>query len=207
MHREQQQETHHTPRQRLYPFDSLVVTEHCGLIGIFATHTQAEAAMHRLKKSNFDMRQISIVGRDYHSEENIAGYGVIGDRKKFWGQLGSFWSDLSSMLYGTAYFVIPNVGLIVVAGSFISALIAAFEGAGFVGGLNALDAALFSEGLPKSSILKFETAIRDGKFLLIVHGTTQDVALARDILHLSGAQNTTDLHLRDCLDNKESTKH
>jgi len=60
--------------------------------------------------------------------------------------------------------------------------VGALEGAVGVGALGALGAALFSIGIPKDSVLKYETAIKSDKFLLIVHGTSQQVSHAREIL-------------------------
>src|SRR3989442_9816962 len=33
-------------------------------------------------------RSLSIVGKDYHTEEHVIGYYNTGDRMKFWGKLG-----------------------------------------------------------------------------------------------------------------------
>ena len=38
------------------------------------------------------------------------------------------------------------------------------------GGLTALGAALYSIGIPKDSIVTYETALKADKFLLLVHG-------------------------------------
>jgi hypothetical protein len=56
------------------------------------------------------------------------------------------------------------------------------EGAVVVGGLSALGAGLYSIGIPKNSVLKYETAIKADKFLLVAHGTAAEAAKARDIL-------------------------
>ena len=37
------------------------------------------------------MKKLSIVGKDYHTEENVVGYYNAGDRMKYWGKLGAFW--------------------------------------------------------------------------------------------------------------------
>ena len=57
-----------------------------------------------------------------------------------------------------------------------------------VGGLSALGAALYSFGIPKDSVVKYETSIKAGKFLLIAHGTADEVQKARGILQTSGAE-------------------
>ena len=61
------------------------------VVGIYNTHTEAEAAVKELQKSGFDMKKLSVVGKDYHTEENVVGFYNTGDRMKFWGKLGAFW--------------------------------------------------------------------------------------------------------------------
>ena len=45
------------------------------------------------------MNQLSIVGRDYHTEEHVVGYYNAGDRMKYWGKLGAFWGCFSVRLF------------------------------------------------------------------------------------------------------------
>ena len=42
--------------------------------------------------------------------------------------------------------------------------------------------ALYSIGIPKDSVLRYETAIKVNKYLLVAHGTEAEVAKAKDIL-------------------------
>jgi homoaconitase/3-isopropylmalate dehydratase large subunit len=51
-----------------------------------------------------------------------------------------------------------------------------------VGALGALGAGLYSIGIPKGSIVKYETALKTDQFLLIVNGTAAEVAKAKDII-------------------------
>lgn len=51
-----------------------------------------------------------------------------------------------------------------------------------VGGLSALGAALVGIGIPKDSVLQYETALKADKFLLVAHGTQDEVARAREVL-------------------------
>ncbi len=53
------------------------------VVGIYNTHTEAEAAVKELQKSGFDMKKLSVVGKDYHTEENVVGFYNAGDRMKF----------------------------------------------------------------------------------------------------------------------------
>ena len=157
------------------------------VVAIYDTHTAAEAAIKELEKSKFDMRQLSIVGKDTHTEEHVVGYYTTGDRMKYWGKLGAFWGGLWGMLFGAAFFWIPGIGPLVVAGPLVSLIVGALEGATIYGGLSALGAGLYSIGIPKNSILNYETAVKSDKFLVIAHGTREQVATAKDILGKTGA--------------------
>jgi hypothetical protein len=39
-----------------------------------------------------------------------------------------------------------------------------------------------SIGIPKDSVLKYEVSLKSDKFLLVVHGTQDEVAKAKDII-------------------------
>jgi hypothetical protein len=56
------------------------------------------------------------------------------------------------------------------------------EGAVVVGGLSAIGAGLYSLGIPKNSILQYETALKTGRFVVIAHGTAQEASRAREII-------------------------
>jgi len=152
------------------------------VIGIYNTHTEAEAAVKELQKSGFDMKKLSVVGKDYHTEENIVGFYNAGDRMKFWGKIGAFWGGLWGILVGSAFFVIPGLGPLVVLGPLAMAIGGALEGAVVTGGLTALGVGLYILGIPKDTIVKYETALKSDKFLVIAHGSSGDVAKAKSIL-------------------------
>jgi len=86
------------------------------------------------------------------------------------------------LLFGSALFVIPGIGPILAAGPIVAWIVAALEGVVVVGGVSALGAGLYSIGIPKDSIVKYETALRTDQFLQIAHGTAAEVARAKDII-------------------------
>jgi hypothetical protein len=151
-------------------------------IAIYNTHIEAESAIKKLQKSGIDMKKLSILGKDYHAEENVVGYYNAGDRMKFWGKLGAFWGGLWGLLFGSALFFIPGIGHIVALGPVGGMIVGALENAVIVGGLSALGAGLFSVGIPKDSVVKYETAVKADKFLVIVHGTEHEVTKAKEII-------------------------
>ena len=156
-------------------------------MGVYNSHTEAEAGIKELQQSGFDMKKLSIVGKDYHTEEHVVGYYNAGDRMKFWGKLGAFWGGFWGLLFGSALFFIPGIGPLIVFGPLVGWIVGALEGAVVVGGLSALGAGLYSIGIPKDSIMEYETALKSAKFLVIAHGTADEVAKAKSILETTGA--------------------
>jgi uncharacterized membrane protein len=163
-------------------------------VAIYESHVQAEEAVKELQRSGFNIKTISIVGKDYHKEENVTGYYNTGDRMKYWGKMGAFWGGFWGMLFGSGFFFIPGIGPLVVAGPLVSWIVGALEGAAVVGGLSALGAALFSMGIPKDSVLKYETALKSDKFLVLVHGTAENAKRAKEVLDKT-VPNAATLHL------------
>ena len=155
-------------------------------ITILNTHAEAENAVKELQKVGFDMKKLSIVGKDYHTEEHVVGYYNTGDRMKSWGKRGAFWGGLWGVLFGSAFFWIPGLGPLVVAGPLVSAIVGGLEGAVTIGGLSALGAGLYGLGIPKDSVIQYESSLKADKFLLVVHGQQDELARAKDILKNSG---------------------
>jgi hypothetical protein len=155
---------------------------HNSAVGLFSNHQDAESAVKELQKSGYDMKKLSVVGKDYHSEENVIGYYNTGDRMATWGKFGLFWGWIWGLLFGSAFFFIPGIGPVMVGGPLVSWIIGALETAFVAGGITALGGALASIGIPKDSIIRYEAALKADKFVLIVHGTTQEVEKAKDIL-------------------------
>ena len=159
------------------------MNENNSVVAVYASHMTAEAAVKELQRSGFDMKKLSIVGRDYQTDEQVVGYYNTGDRMKAWGKTGAFWGGLWGFLFGSAFFLVPGVGPLFVAGPLVSWIVGALEGAVVVGSLSAIGGGLCSLGIPKDSVLQYETAIKTGKFVLIAHGTIEDTKRAKTILH------------------------
>jgi len=173
------------------------MSDNNAVVGVYNTHTEAETAIKELQRAGFDMKKLSIMGKDYHTEEHVIGYYNAGDRMKFWGKLGAFWGGFWGLLFGSAMFLVPGVGHVMVFGPLVSWIIGALENAAVVGGVSALGAGLFSIGIPKNSVLDYEEAVKAAKFLVIAQGTTTEVGKAKSILETSGATrvDTHEAHL------------
>ena len=61
-----------------------------------------------------------------------------------------------------------------------------------VGGVAALAAALYSIGVPKDSVIQYESALKADSFLVMARGTKEEIARAKTIL---GATNPSQLDI------------
>ena len=62
------------------------------VVAVFTTHETAEAAIKKLTGDGFEMKNLSLIGKGYHTEEKVIGFYNMGDRVKFWGKRGAFWA-------------------------------------------------------------------------------------------------------------------
>ena len=166
------------------------------VIAVFDDHLRAEEAVKKLAEGGFAMRNISVVGKGYHSEEKVVGFYNTGQRVRFWGKRGAFWGGLWGLFFGGLFMTIPVVGHVIVLGYLAAMAISAIEGAAVVGGLSALGAAFYSIGIPKNSVVDYESAVKADGFLVMAHGTAAEMARAKTILH---AANPTRLDLHEGL--------
>ena len=157
------------------------------VVAVFADHADAENAVKKLNIAGFDVGHLSIVGKGYHVDEQVVGFYNQGDRVRFWGSRGAFWGGLWGLFFGGVLITVPITGPVIVLGYLASTLIAALEGAVLVGGVSAITAALYGIGIPKDSVLAYETAIKADAFLVIAHDQPSRIALARKVLEECGA--------------------
>jgi hypothetical protein len=152
------------------------------VVAVFPDHQAAEGAVKKLADARFDITHLSIIGKGYHSDEKVEGFYNAGDRVKFWGSRGAFWGALWGWLIGALFITIPGLGGVVVLGYLAGIVLSAIEGAVVVGGLSALGAALYSIGIPKNSVVAYETALKADQFLVMAHGSGEEAARAKGIL-------------------------
>jgi len=156
------------------------------VIAVFPDHQAADGAVRKLAASGVDIKNLSVIGKGYHTEEKATGFYNIGDRVRFWGSRGAFWGGLWGLFFGGVLLTVPVVGHVIVLGYLAAAVISTVEGAVVVGGLSAIGAALFSIGVPKDSVVKYETAVKVDSFLVLAHGDDEDMKKAAELLRASG---------------------
>ncbi len=158
------------------------MSDKSSIVAVYETHVDAETGVKELQKAGFNMAALSIVGREYHTGEHIVGYYNSGYGMKYWGKMGAFWGGLWGFLAGAAFFLFPGIGPVLIAGPLAGAVVAGLDGDVAAGGLSALGAGLFSLGIPETRVLRYESSLLADKFLLIAHGSPEELMKAKTVL-------------------------
>jgi hypothetical protein len=149
---------------------------------VYERQEEAEAAVARLQSAGFDMRKVSVVGKEDLGSRQIVGYYRDGGKIKYWGKSEKFWGPLCEALDGWAFFSVPGIGPVVVAGPLAGWIVATLSNAVIFGGLTALGTGLYSIGISQDTVLLCESALREGRYLVLAHGTASAVRTAKEIL-------------------------
>jgi hypothetical protein len=163
------------------------MSEQSTVVAIYASHVEAEEALEELHSGGIDMKALSIVGKDTHTDEHAVGYYNASDRMKYWGKNGAFWGGFWGLMFGSAFLPSQASDRCLWPARWSPG--SSLEGAVVVGGLSAFGAGLYSIGIPKDSIVEYETALKTDKFLLVVHAGAAEVEKARLII-----KNTSPIH-------------
>jgi hypothetical protein len=150
------------------------------VVATYQSHDEAAAALKTLQQSGFDMKLLSIVGHGNPHEQELVGCYDTGDRMRYWGEIGAIWGGIWGLLIGSAFFLVPGIGPLLVAGPLVSCLVGALDGALVVGGVSAVGAGLYSMGIPQDSLMKYEAALKRGKYVVIAQCSFEQAAHIRD---------------------------
>lgn len=166
-------------RQLRYPSPS---THKYSTIGIFETHDLAEETILQLETSGVDMHEnISLIGKDYSTQEHIIGYYNTNKQVQYWGKLGDFWSSQWAKLNSSAFIIVPGVGHILMAGPIIDMVLTGVDKS--PDKYSPVGIALHSIGIPRQTVIRYETAIKANKFLVLAHGDQGETHRAQEIFH------------------------
>ncbi len=163
-------------------------------VAVYDSHADLEKAIGELRKYGINEERISIIGKEEAGDEQVVGYYYTGERTGFMGKMGAFWSGLGIFLIGSALFFVPGLGQVIAAGPVVSWIVTALEGAVVIGGLSAIGVALYSLGIPKEKVIKYETYLKENKYLLVVHGSLEEVDRTHKILDGTNASEVTVHH-------------
>lgn len=156
------------------------------IVGTYNTMPEAEEAVQALDRGGFPIKQVSVVAQSLESEKQVHGFVTAGDVAKTSAGTGAWVGGLFGILVGAAFIWVPGFGPLLVAGPLAAALLGGVEGAAVGAGGAGLLGALLGMGVSRQHILKYEEKLKGGKYLVVAHGSTDEVAKAQSILGGSG---------------------
>jgi hypothetical protein len=159
------------------------------IVAVYDTQTDVEMAVRDLQQAAFDLRRLSVFGREQESGEHVLGYYNIDGNMRYCGDRGSFWNDLWKQFEGAGHFAIPGLGRVLSAGPLTVSVVQAVRSPS-ADGLSAVGAGLCALNIPKASILRYESALKMHKLLLIAEGSTREVLNCKDVLRESQPRET-----------------
>ena len=157
------------------------------VIGTYDKMEAAENAIRALDRGGFPIKQVSIIGQDLQSERDVHGFVTTGDVAKSGAGVGAWVGGIFGLLVGAAVLFVPGFGPLIVAGPVAAWLLGGIEGAivgaaggGILGGLIGL-------GVSRDHVVKYEEEVKAGHYLLVAHGSAEEVTRAQRILDGTGA--------------------
>ncbi len=151
-------------------------------IAIYDSHEKAIHAINVLNDHHFPMDHVTLLGKadvvDNHI--HVRQLNPIKNAPAFIG-MGA--GTIIGLLSGIGVFTVPGFGFLYGAGALIGA-IGGFDIGIVTGGIISLMATL---GIQKEKQVVCTEHLEEGKFMVIVHGTLEDVKKGEHILHTEGS--------------------
>jgi hypothetical protein len=162
-------------------------------VGVFANRLETENALLEIKSSGFPMDNVSVVGRNADTEDNVAGVEVHKsiDNKADEGAVtgavtGGALGGLTGLLVGLGTLAIPGVGPVILAGAAATTLATTLAGTAIGAGGASLLGALIGLGVPDNDAQVYSDLLEQGYYLVVVDGTEHQVRNAGEILTRKG---------------------
>lgn len=136
------------------------------IVGVFHSEQEASSAIQSLKRTGYNADDISIITRDKKDMRKLEDEtGTMAPEGAAGGAAtGGVLGGIGGLLAGLGALAIPGIGPILAAGPLAATLAGAAVGAaggGLVGGLIGL-------GIPENEAQEYDTAVDEGKILVIV---------------------------------------
>lgn len=150
-------------------------------VAIYDSQKKAFNAIKVLNKYRFPLNRVSLIGKAEIIDDNlhITNYDNLVTAPVL---LGSGAGIVAGLLSGIGVFAVPGFGFLFGAGALIGT-IAGFD-LGLIGG--GVMSLLMRIGISEESAVKYEEHLKKGMFMLVVHGTLEEIEKAEKILHTVG---------------------
>lgn len=153
------------------------MSESNSIVAVYETRADGEAGIRELQRAACNLKMLSILGKAEPPEREIIDL-TQSDRAV------SLCGDLCESVGEAAFFTVPDVGSLIVAGPLTAAVLTVLEGAP-AEDLSPLGSILGNAGIPEACIAHYESELTADKFLVIAGGNSAEVMRAKDILHIT----------------------
>ncbi|PWA09119.1 hypothetical protein [Flavobacterium laiguense] len=150
-------------------------------IAIYDTHEKAVNAIKELSAQGFSMENVSLLGKAEVIEDHIH-IKSLDTIKEAPAIVGMGAGTLIGLLSGIGVFTIPGFGFLYGAGALVG-IIAGFDLGIVAGGVISL---LTFAGIKEDKVVKCHEHLKEGKFMVIVNGSKEEIQRAKHILHTEG---------------------
>jgi hypothetical protein len=150
-------------------------------IAVYDSHEKAVDAIKVLSDQDFPMSNVSLLGSAEIIDDHIH-VRSSDTLQKAPAIIGMGAGTVIGLLSGIGVFTIPGFGFLYGAGALVGA-IAGFDIGIVTGGVISFFSFL---GIKEGEVVKYEEHLKEGKFMVIVSGSLEDVERAEHILHTEG---------------------
>ncbi|MFN6568304.1 hypothetical protein [Dendronalium sp. ChiSLP03b] len=164
-------------------------------VGVFTSHRDAEQALRELRDSGLPMEKVSVLVQYTDRDREIGDDEIrerIGDKSDevatVGGLSGGALGGLTGLLVGLGTLAIPGVGPIMLAGAMATALATTFVGASIGAATGTFAGALVGWGISEEQARAYNERVGHGHYLIIVDGTSQEIAKVEAILQRWGIE-------------------
>ena len=164
-------------------------------VGTFPSRDVVEAALEALRKQQFPMQQVSVVGKQAQAEGHLAGVEIqekVGSKAGPAAKAGAVTGGIGGAILGaveslgvaTSLALLPGAGQVFLFGSVAAnALTTAVLGGAVGAAGGGLLGGLLGWGVPEKRAKLYQDKVMDGQYLLMVEGTASQVQRASDVLN------------------------
>jgi hypothetical protein len=169
------------------------------VVAVYGAFQEVDLALSRLAGAGVTIARLSIIGRGFQSSEHLSGFLSVDGKIRFWGKFSGFWDRIWVFFGGGLSITLPALGHIMVVGPLAAIITSSVEGGILPGRLNPLGAALYSCGIPRESVARYEQAVKADGFIVVVRGTLEELTRVQLLLE-QGNPAHNDLHDGQTLD-------
>jgi uncharacterized membrane protein len=165
------------------------------LIAVYDNHDDAAWAVETLLQGGINKFHITVLGKGDQEEYDKFEFNKENEDAVFWGEQGAFWGALWGFLLGGLLVFVPGFGPLVASGPLIGSLSGLAAGATVGAALSAMVAWFMDLGMTEVEAKHYEDMLKQGKNLIIVQGSVEEVKKAKALLEKE-SRGKVKLHLK-----------